>query len=202
LIAATADALASGTPLRLASTSRYRRELLQRLRLPFDTAAPDTDETPQPGESPAALAIRLAEAKARAVLDTGTDAWVLGSDQVAALDTQVLGKPGGPDQALAQLLAMSGRRVEFHTAVSLVHADGTHLQALDTTVVRMRQLDRAAVLRYLAAEQPYDCAGSFKAEGLGIALFDSIESQDPTGLIGLPLIATARLLRQAGFVVP
>ena len=202
MIATTRHALAPGPLLRLASTSRYRRELLQRLHLPFDTAAPRTDETPRPGEAPAALAIRLAEAKARAVLDAASDVWVLGSDQVAALGTRLLGKPGGLDQALAQLLAMSGRAVEFLTAVSLVHADGTHLQALDTTVVRMRQLDRATVLRYLAAEQPYDCAGSFKAEGLGIALFDSIESQDPTGLIGLPLVATARLLRQAGFVVP
>jgi septum formation protein len=185
----------------LASTSRYRRELLQRLRLPFETAAPHTDEAPLPGESPAALAVRLAEAKARAVA-VATDAWALGSDQVAALGTHVLGKPGGPDRALAQLLAMSGQRVEFLTAISLVNDAGQHFQALDTTTVRMRHLDAATAQRYLEAEQPYDCAGSFKAEGLGIALFESIESQDPTGLIGLPLIATARLLRQAGFVVP
>ena len=190
------------TRLVLASTSPYRRELLQRLRLPFDTAAPTTDETPRPGESPVALAIRLAEAKARGVADTVPDAWVLGSDQVAALGSRLLGKPGGPDQALAQLLAMSGQRVEFLTAISLLHSDGRNLQALDTTVVHMRPLDAAVARRYLDAEQPYDCAGSFKAEGLGIALFESIESQDPTGLIGLPLIATARLLRQAGFAVP
>ena len=185
----------------LASTSRYRRELLQRLRLPFETAAPFTDEAPLPGESPTTLSARLAEAKARAVA-VATEAWVLGSDQVAALGTRVLGKPGDPDQALAQLLAMSGERVEFLTAISLVHRAGEHFQALDTTVVRMRTLDAATAQRYLEAEQPYDCAGSFKAEGLGIALFESIESRDPTGLIGLPLIETARLLRQAGFVVP
>jgi septum formation protein len=185
----------------LASTSPYRRELLQRLRLPFEIAAPRTDESPLPGETPAEQAVRLAGAKARAVALT-TDAWVLGSDQVAAVGARVLGKPGGRDQAQAQLLAMSGQRVEFLTAISLVNRDGRSFHALDTTIVRMSALDPGTVDRYLDAEQPYDCAGSFKAEGLGIALFESMDANDPTGLIGLPLIATARLLRQAGFVIP
>ena len=188
--------------LLLASTSPYRRELLNRLRVPFDVAAPDVDEAPRPGESPSALASRLAHAKAAALRDAHPDAWILGSDQVAAMGQRILGKPGGHPQALAQLLAMSGRDVEFLTAVSLVNASGQHIHALDVTTVRFRTLDAAAVRRYLDAEQPYDCAGSFKVEGLGIALFESITSRDPTALIGLPLIATARMLRQAGFAIP
>jgi len=188
--------------LLLGSTSPYRRELLSRLRLPFDVAAPDVDEAPRPGESPSAMASRLAHAKALALLDGNPDAWILGSDQVAAMGQRTLGKPGGHPQAVAQLLAMSGRSVEFLTAVSLVHAKGQHIHALDVTTVRFRTLDEASVRRYVEAEQPYGCAGSFKAEGLGIALFESITSRDPTGLIGLPLIATARMLRQAGFAVP
>ncbi|WP_199268683.1 Maf family protein [Cognatiluteimonas profundi] len=188
--------------LLLASTSRYRRELLQRLGLPFEVAAPAVDETPRPGEIPAATATRLAQAKAEALVGTHGDAWVLGSDQVATLDQRTLGKPGGHDRALAQLMAMSGRNVEFLTAVCLARADGQRFHALDVTTVRFRALHEDEVRRYLEAEEPYDCAGSFKAEGLGIALFESIRSEDPTGLIGLPLIATARLLRQAGFAVP
>ncbi|MDB6164065.1 MAG: maf [Xanthomonadaceae bacterium] len=186
----------------LASTSIYRRQLLQRLNVPFATAAPDLDEAPRPGESPAVLAVRLAFAKAGVVASKRPGAWVLGSDQVAVLDGMTLGKPGARAAAVAQLAAMSGRSVEFLTAVSLVHADGRHLQALDTTTVHFRVLHEHEIHRYLDAEQPYDCAGSFKAEGLGIALFEAIASQDPTALIGLPLIATARLLRQAGFAVP
>lgn len=188
--------------LLLASTSRYRRDLLQRLGLPFAVAAPAVDEAPHPGETPAATATRLAQAKAEALIGTAAGAWVLGSDQVATFDQRALGKPGGHDQALAQLMAMSARSVEFLTAVCLARADGQRFHALDVTTVRFRQLHEDEVRRYLAAEQPYDCAGSFKAEGLGIALFESIRSEDPTGLIGLPLIATARLLRQAGFRVP
>jgi septum formation protein len=188
--------------LLLGSTSRYRRELLNRLRVPFDVASPEVDEAPHPGESPSALASRLAHAKAAALLDGHPDTWILGSDQVAAMGQRILGKPGGHPQALAQLMAMSGRSVEFLTAVSLVHAQGQHIHALDVTTVRFRTLDEDSVRRYLDAEQPFDCAGSFKAEGLGIALFESITSRDPTALIGLPLIATARMLRQAGFAIP
>jgi septum formation protein len=191
----------------LASTSRYRRELLERLRLPFDVARPDTDETPLAGDAPAALAARLAEAKAAAVARLAPGAWVLGSDQVAELDGAPLGKPGGREAAIAQLAAMSGRTIAFHTGVCLVR-DGpagngaAPLSAADITRVRFRRLERAEIARYVDAEQPFDCAGSFKSEGLGIALFDGIESDDPTALVGLPLIATARLLRQAGFALP
>lgn len=190
------------TPLVLGSTSRYRRELLQRLGLPFEADRPEVDESPLPGESPAALATRLAEAKARAVAERHPGAWVIGSDQVADLDGTPLGKPGGRDAALAQLRAMSGRTVAFHTAVCLAREGSQALQALDTTLVRFRALADAEIARYVDVEQPLDCAGSFKSEGLGIGLFEAIESNDPTGLIGLPLIATARLLREAGFNVP
>jgi septum formation protein len=185
----------------LASTSRYRRELLERLRLPFDVARPDVDETPLPGETPAALARRLACAKAAAVAG-GTDGWVIGSDQVASLEGHPLGKPDSVEGAHEQLRRMSGQAVEFLTAVCLAHRSGHTYQAIDTTTVRFRVLDDATIARYIEAEQPLDCAGSFKSEGLGIALFDAIETVDPTALVGLPLIATARLLRQAGFSRP
>lgn len=190
------------TRLVLASTSPYRRELLARLRLPFEVAGPDTDETPFAGEMPVALVQRLAAAKAVAVASRFPGAWALGSDQVAEFDGVALGKPGTRERAVAQLAAMSGREVAFHTGVCLADAGGTRLSALDTTVVRFRTLDAAGIGRYVDAELPFDCAGSFKSEGLGIALFESIESQDPTALVGLPLIATARLLRQAGFPLP
>jgi len=190
------------TRLVLASTSPYRRALLARLRVPFDTARPDVDESPLSGEAPAALATRLAEAKAAAIAQPGTDAWVIGSDQVAELDGTPLGKPGSPERAREQLAAMAGRSVRFHTAVCLGRGDGRRLQARDTTVVRFRALSGEEIARYVAAEQPLDCAGSFKAEGLGITLFEAIESRDPTALIGLPLIATAGLLREAGFLLP
>jgi septum formation protein len=186
----------------LASSSPYRRELLARLRLPFDTALPEVDETPLPAEEPPALARRLAAAKARAVAAQAVRAWVLGSDQVADLDGAPLGKPGSRPAALAQLRAMSGRTVAFHTAVCLAREDGPALQAVDTTLVRFRTLAEAEIARYVEAELPFDCAGSFKSEGLGIGLFEAIESSDPTALVGLPLIATARLLREAGFQVP
>jgi septum formation protein len=186
----------------LASSSPYRRELLARLRLPFATALPAVDETPLPAEAPAALAQRLAEAKARAVAAQSAPAWAIGSDQVADLDGTPLGKPGTRASACAQLRAMSGRTVAFHTAVCLARAGTTALAALDTTLVRFRVLDEAEIARYVEAEQPLDCAGSFKSEGLGIGLFEAIESSDPTALVGLPLIATARLLREAGFRVP
>ena len=187
----------------LASTSRYRRELLERLRLPFDVASPDVDEAPQPGESPQALANRLAVAKAIDVAQRQSDgAWALGSDQVADLDGLPLGKPGGRDAAIAQLRAMSGRAIRFHTGVCLAHADGRTFATCDATEVRMRVLDDDAIVRYVDAEQPFDCAGSFKSEGFGITLFEAIDNRDPTALVGLPLIATCQLLRQAGFVLP
>ena len=153
------------------------------------------------GETPSALAQRLAHAKAAAVAGLHPRACVIGSDQVAELDGQALGKPGDPARAMAQLRRMSGHAVRFHTGVCVIR--GQHCwQALDTTTVHFRQLSDPEIARYLAAEQPHDCAGSFKAEGLGISLFDAIQSQDPTALVGLPLIATARLLREAGFAVP
>jgi septum formation protein len=199
----TAPADASGTTrLVLASTSPYRRELLGRLRLPFDTARPDVDETPRTAEAPPELAQRLAAAKAAAVAAAHSDAWVIGSDQVAELDGRPIGKSGAREAAIAQLRSMSGRDVVFHTGLCLQRGDGRRLQALDTTVVRFRSLGDAEIARYVDAEQPFDCAGSFKCEGLGIALFDAIESTDPTALVGLPLIATARLLREAGYPLP
>jgi len=186
----------------LASTSPYRRELLARFGLAFDIAAPDVDETPLSGETPRALAIRLAAAKAAAIAAKHPDAWVIGSDQVAAFGETALGKPGTRAAALTQLSAMSGRSVEFLTAVTLMHADGRQFEAVDITTVQFRQLGEDEIARYVDTEQPFNCAGSFKSEGLGIVLFDAIQSQDPTALIGLPLIATARLLRQAGFALP
>lgn len=193
----------------LASTSPYRRELLSRLQLPFDVARPDVDEARLPGEAPIALAQRLAAAKADAItqlIGSGAGAsgetWVLGSDQVAEFDDMAIGKSGGREAAIAQLAAMSGRTVAFRTAVCLAHRDGRSLQAVDTTHARFRILSKDEITRYVDAEQPFDCAGSFKCEGLGIVLFDGIESTDPTALVGLPLIATARLLREAGFRLP
>lgn len=186
----------------LASTSTYRRELLARLRLPFDTARPEVDERPLQGETPLALAERLALAKATAIASRAPGAFVIGSDQVAELDGRPLGKPGGRDGAIAQLGAMSGREAKFRTAVCLRRGGEGPRTATDTTIVRFRSLSFSEIERYVDAETPFDCAGSFKCEGLGIALFDAIESTDPTALIGLPLIVTARLLREAGFALP
>lgn len=187
----------------LASTSRYRRALLERLRLPFTASSPDLDETALPDEAPADMARRLAQSKAAAVaIAAGPRAWVLGSDQVADFQGTALGKPGDRDRAIAQLSLMSGRKVHFHTAIALVHRDGSRLEATDTTTVCFRTLSRAEISRYVDAETPFDCAGSFRCEGLGISLFEAIHSADPTALVGLPLIATCRLLRQAGFTLP
>lgn len=187
----------------LASTSRYRRELLARLALPFETAAPDVDETPRAGEAPRELALRLALEKAQAVAVRKPQAIVIGSDQVADLHGQPLGKPGTHERAAAQLARMSGQTVLFHTAVAVVQASrGFAQSSLATVTVRFRTLDAATIERYLLAEQPYDCAGSAKSEGLGIALLQAIESDDPTALIGLPLIRTAQLLRAAGLTLP
>lgn len=186
-------------PLILGSTSPYRRELLQRLRLPFEVLSPQVDETPRPGEAPAELALRLALAKARAVAAQRPDAVVIGSDQVADLAGEPIGKPGDHARAAAQLRRMSGRAVVFQTAVAVVCVEsGFEQAALAPVTVRFRELSGAEIENYLQAEQPYDCAGSAKAEGLGIALLDAIESDDPTALIGLPLIRTGALLRAAG----
>jgi len=186
----------------LASTSVYRRDLLARLRLPFETVRPEVDETPLRHETPLALAERLAIAKAGVIARREPGAYVIGSDQVAELDGTPLGKPGDRNGALAQLGAMSGREVRFRTAVCVQRDSEAPLVALDTTTVRFRTLTSAEIERYVDAEQPFDCAGSFKSEELGIVLFDAIETSDPTALVGLPLIATAQLLRQAGFQLP
>ena len=183
----------------LASTSRYRRELLERLRIPFRALAPETDETPLPGETPAALAERLALAKARALAMAHPDAVVIGADQVADVDGVAIGKPGNHERAVAQLRAMSGRTIVFQTALAVVRASTSFAEVRCVPVpVRFRTLSDAEIEFYLRTEQPYDCAGSAKCETLGIALLDAIESDDPTALIGLPLIQTCALLRAAG----
>jgi septum formation protein len=183
----------------LASTSRYRRELLQRLRLPFEVVAPLTDETPLPAETPAALALRLALAKAQAVAALHPGAVVIGSDQVADLDGQAIGKPGNHERATEQLRMMRGRRVVFQTGVAVVRSDTGYAQAMLAPVtVSFRNLSDAEIEHYLRTEQPYDCAGSAKCETLGIALLDAIDSDDPTALVGLPMIRTCRMLREAG----
>lgn len=193
----------SSPPLILGSTSRYRRELLERLGLPFVTDKPEVDETPQAGESPATLAQRLALAKAQAVAARHPGAIVIGSDQVADLNGQPLGKPGTHERAVAQLQAMRGHTVVFHTALAVVHAAaGLVLQDMADVRVQFRQLSDAEIERYLRIEQPYDCAGAAKSEGLGIALLERIDNDDPSALIGLPLIRTCALLRQAGLQVP
>ena len=187
----------------LGSTSRYRAELLRRLLADFEQAAPGTDEAPLPDEAPAARALRLAIAKATAVAREYHDALVIGSDQVAELDGLVLDKPGTAQCARAQLAASSGREVHFHTALCLLDTrNGRRHTHVDQTRVRFRTLDAAEIARYVEREQPLDCAGSFKCEGLGISLFEAIDNRDPSALIGLPLIALARLLREAGIALP
>ncbi|MDP2007031.1 MAG: Maf family nucleotide pyrophosphatase [Rubrivivax sp.] len=186
-------------PLILGSTSRYRRELLERLRLPFEAVSPQVDETPLPGEAPAAMALRLALAKAQAVAALHPQAVVIGSDQVADLDGQPIGKPGTHELAVAQLRLLSGRRAVFQTAVAVVRASTGFAEVLLAPVtVHFRALSDAEIEHYLRLEQPYDCAGSAKSETLGIALLDAIDSDDPTALVGLPLIRTCQLLRRAG----
>lgn len=186
-------------PVILASTSRYRRELLQRLRLDFAIVSPDVDETPRPQEAPDQLAVRLARSKAQTVALRHPQAVVIGSDQVAQLHDQCLGKPGTHERATQQLHAMRGQTVLFHTAVAVVCAESGFVAAeLATVVVKFRDLSDAEIDNYLRRETPYDCAGSAKSEGLGIALLESIDSDDPSALIGLPLIRTCKLLRAAG----
>ena len=186
----------------LGSTSPYRRELLSRLRLPFDVVSPQVDETPLAGESPRALALRLAMAKARAVAALHPQAVVIGSDQVADLDGEPLGKPGTHVRATEQLRRMRGKTVVFQTAVAVV-CIGTGFAQVELAQVNVtfRNLDDAEIERYLQAETPYDCAGSAKSEGLGIALLESIDSDDPSALVGLPLIRTCQMLRAAGVTV-
>ncbi|MCU0761502.1 MAG: Maf family protein [Hydrogenophaga sp.] len=191
------------TALVLGSTSRYRRELLQRLQLPFETAAPDVDETPMPGESPKDLAVRLALAKARDVAIRYPDAIVIGSDQVADLDGMPLGKPLTHERATSQLRQMRGREVIFQTAVAVVRqTTGYERCELAQVKVLFRKLTDSEIERYLRAEQPYDCAGSAKSEGLGISLLERIDNDDPTALVGLPLIRTCQLIRSAGGQIP
>ena len=188
-------------PLILASTSVYRRELLGRLKIPFEVLSPQVDETPLTGESTLALALRLANAKAAAVAKQHPNAWVIGSDQVADLCGAAIGKPGNFERALAQLQLMRGQTVTFHTALCLMRGD-TQTTLSVPTEVTFRKLPDEVLEGYLLAEEPYDCAGSAKSEGLGISLLESIQSNDPTALIGLPLIALTGLLRDAGFVIP
>ena len=192
----------------LGSSSIYRRVLLQRLRLPFEVARPDIDETPLPGETPAQTACRLAEAKAKALAtrlqETYPNALIIGSDQAADLNGQILGKAGGFTNALKQLQAMRGQTVIFHTALCLLDTRESATQMRTQTInvpttVKLRQLDDAALSAYLEAEQPYDCAGSAKVESLGITLLESCESSDPTALIGLPLIALTQMLLNVGY---
>ena len=183
----------------LGSTSRYRRELLARLRVPFEVVSPEVDETPLTGEAPKALATRLALAKAKAVAALHPQAVVIGSDQVADLKGEPLGKPGTHERAVLQLQRMRGKTVVFQTAVSVVCLEQQFEQTeLAQIQVRFRDLSDADIEAYLRAEEPYDCAGSAKSEGLGIALLDAIDNDDPTALIGLPMIRTARMLRAAG----
>ncbi|MDB5890616.1 MAG: maf protein [Polaromonas sp.] len=195
----SSDTRTAQRPLILASGSAYRKELLQRLRMPFTVEIPDVDESPLAGETPMALATRLALAKARAVAARFPHAVVIGSDQVADLKGTPLGKPGNHLRAVAQLRQMSGQAVAFQTAVAVVCLQsGFKEQALATVNVKFRDLDDEDIENYLQAEQPYNCAGSAKSEGLGIALLASIDSDDPTALIGLPLIRTCNMLRSAG----
>lgn len=190
-------------PLILASSSTYRHALLSRLGLPFESEAPNLDERRLDGEPARELVLRLAEAKARALATRYPAHLIIGSDQVAVLGDRILGKPGGFEQALEQLTAASGQRVTFLTGLALLDSHTGHCQVdVVPFSVNMRQLGQEALTRYLQAEQPYDCAGSFKAEGLGVSLFESTEGPDATSLVGLPLIRLVAMLAQAGVVVP
>jgi septum formation protein len=199
--------LKSPPALILASTSAYRRQLLERLRLPFTCSAPGVDETRRSGERPLALAVRLARAKASAVALQHPDAWVIGSDQVAVRvaghGELILGKPGTEALCIEQLLGSSGQTLSFLTAVAVVQHNSHFVhEFVDTTQVIFRTLDDATIARYVALEAPFDCAGGFKSEGLGITLCESIDSKDPSALIGLPLIRLTSVLRSVGFELP
>jgi septum formation protein len=190
-------------PLILASTSRYRRSLLERIAPPFEVHGPEVDEAPLEAEAPRARAVRLSLAKARAIAERYPKALVIGSDQVAALGGQVLDKPGDEETCIAQLTALSARTAQFFTGCALIGIDAeVRYEHLDTTTVAFRTLTATEIRRYVAREKPLDCAGGFKVEGLGITLFERVESQDPTALIGLPLIWLASALRKAGYLLP
>lgn len=194
--------MSAAPALVLGSTSRHRAALLQRLGLPFSRVAPQVDEAALADETPAACAQRLARAKALEVASRHPGCVVIGSDQVADCAGRMLGKPGSVEAACRQLREFSARAVHFHTALCVVGPQGGVGEALDATRVVFRQLDAAGIERYVAHDQPLDCAGSFRCEGLGIALFERIDSQDPTALIGLPLIALCALLRPLGYRLP
>lgn len=196
---------ASSTGLRvvLGSTSVYRRQLLERLGIPFTVAASNVDEEPLPGESAVDLVQRLARAKAESVARRHPKSLVIGSDQLAVCGRDLLGKPGSGERAIAQLKSLSGQRVAFHTAVHVIHSDSAaHEGHVDLTTVHFRSLNDDEIKRYVARDKPYDCAGGFKVEALGVALFNRVETQDPTALIGLPLIWFAGALRRNGFDLP
>lgn len=183
----------------LASTSRYRRELLSRLHLPFEVVSPEVDETPLPDETPSATALRLSVLKAQAAAAAFPDALIIGSDQVLMLDAEQLGKPGTYANALVQLNKMQGKAMVFHTALTLLNSRTGHVQTRDVpTVVHIRPLSDAQIEAYLKKEQPYDCAGSAKSESLGIALMERMDSPDPTALIGLPLMVLTEMLLNEG----
>jgi septum formation protein len=187
----------------LASSSKYRKILLRRFGIPFGCQSPEIDESPLSGESPVELVARLANQKAQAVSEKRTQAVVIGSDQIAVFNGQIIGKPGSYEAALKQLSDFSGQLVEFLTAVSVQsHHIRFREQHTDSTRVLFRDLEREEIERYLVKEKPFDCAGAFKAEALGIVLFESISSEDPTALVGLPLIRTAAMLRRAGVKLP
>jgi len=187
----------------LGSTSPFRRELLEKLGLPFSAAAPDVDESRGEGESPQNLAQRLAKAKARAVAARFPQALIIGSDQVACVDEQILGKPGNRDKAIAQLESMSGKTVCFHTGLCLLNAATGNIQVVcDDYRVYFRNLNSAQIARYIDKEEPFNCAGSFKSEGLGITLFRKLEGDDPNSLVGLPLIRLVAMLDREGIALP
>lgn len=190
-------------PLILASTSRYRKALLEKLGLPFQCASPEVDETPIPGESAEALVRRLARAKAMAIAERHDHGLIIGSDQVCVCDGQILGKPGTVENAVAQLMRAQGKRVTFLTGLCVIDAASGHAeQMVEPFAVHFRSLDEAAIRRYVEAELPLDCAGSFKCEGMGIVLFEALEGRDPNALIGLPLIALIDLLGRHGLHLP
>lgn len=189
-------------PLILASSSRYRREVLQKLHLPFECISPDIDETPLPDENPAQTSLRLAEAKARKVAESQAHALIIGCDQVATVDGLQIGKPGNHENAVKQLTMLSGKEVIFHSALCLYDSRHQHMQStIVPYFVKFKTLSLAQIDSYLRLEQPYDCAGSAKSEGMGIALLDYMRGDDPNALIGLPLIALVNMLQQAGIDV-